>query len=529
MEVNRLHFNDTNLLRPLVHDYINQAETTKLLAAFSPDNAGIAEALEARRLKQPNREILVKALKEQYAKAEIKHPEVDNNIQLLVNDNCFTITTGHQLNLFGGTQYFIYKMVEVIKYCQQLKKRFPNDDFVPIFWLASEDHDFDEINHARIDGKHFEWSTSSKGAVGRFDPSQVLEVLKQLKPFFKSEPVTGKHLADIFEKAYTANDLATATRLWVHELFKEYGLIIIDGDDANLKSLFTSVVKQELTEQRTQRAIEETNAYLLDHKYHIQVYARPINLFYLHGGGRDRIIQTQHGYITADSEFSFSKAKMLTELNEHPERFSPNALMRPMYQETILPNLAYVGGAGEIAYWLQSKKAFEAHDVFFPQVVVRNSAVWLSRRLGKKLGKIGLAYPDFFQRKEDLIANYAESHHSGQRFFQLSKDIEKLWEDFQGASENAFHDLKLKTGSTAAEKQKELKKLRHDLRKIVKAKNDADLLVIHEVFDRFFPKGTFQERIDTFLPSYLQLGKTYFDILFEHIDPCGHRVIVLEH
>lgn len=529
MKTTCLHFNQTHLLKPLVKDYIHQEKAAQALTSFAPTPEGIAQSLEARRKVPIDRPTLVQSLKAQYKAAGIADKAIGKQIDTLAKSNTFTITTGHQLNLFGSTQYFIYKMVEVIKYTQALKKRFPDDHFVPVFWLASEDHDFDEINHARIEGKRYEWQTAEKGAVGPFNPAAVLQIIEELEDFWVSETVTGNYLKDLFSKAYAAPNLADATRIWVHELFKQYGLVVVDGNDAALKTLFAPVMKNELLEQRTFKAIEATNTYLQEQNYHIQVYARNINLFYLHENGRDRLTRTSSGFATVDSELEFTEEELLAELWAHPERFSPNALMRPMYQETILPNLAYVGGAGEIAYWLQEKTAFEAHGVFYPQVVARNSAIWLNRRLGKKLEKIGLAYTDFFQRKEDLIAQYAESHHSGRKFFELSKTIEKLWAEFQEASETTFHDLKLKAGVTAADKQKELKKLRHDLRKIVKAKNDADLVVVHEVYDSMFPNGSFQERIDTFLPTYLRLGKSYLEMLFEHIEPCGHKVLILEY
>lgn len=529
METTCLHFNQTNLLKPLVKDYINQADKAQQLTAFSPDKEGIAKAIEARRSTTLNRSALVQALKGQYERAGMLDKDIARQIEKFENENAFSITTGHQLNLFGSTQYFIYKIVEVIKYTQELKERFPSDDFIPVFWLASEDHDFDEINHARIEGERYEWKSDEKGAVGPFNPAAILKTIEELEDFWSSEPVTGNFLKSLFTEGYSASNLADATRIWVHGLFKQYGLVVIDGNDPQLKALFAPVMKSEILEQKTFAAIEKTNAYLLENDYHVQVYARPINLFYLHANGRDRIIKTPEGFTTVDSEFTFTEKDLLSELEQYPERFSPNALMRPMYQETILPNLAYVGGAGEIAYWLQEKEAFEANGVFFPQVVARNSAIWLNRRLGKKLAKMKLSYPDFFKRKEDLIAQYAESHHSGNRFFELSRSLEELWKEFQEASETAFHDLKLKAGVTAAEKQKELTKLRHDLRKIVKAKNDADLLVIHQVYDSIFPKGSFQERIDTFLPTYMRLGKSYIDSLFEHIKPCEHKVLVFEY
>ncbi len=529
MKTTKLHFNDTNLLRPLMHDYVNQNEATKPLYQFAPSIESIAEAIEQRKKHQLNRSILVESLKRQYNEAGISHKTVEANIEKLANENCFTITTGHQLNLFGSTQYYIYKIVEVIKYTQLLKQKHPEYDFVPMFWLASGDHDFEEIKFAKINGKRYEWNSEEKGPVGRFNPAAALKVIEELNEFWKSEPVTGSYLKELFTKAYSKPTLSQATRFWTNELFKDYGLVVIEGDDNELKKEFSSIIKKELFEETTYHEVEKTNNYLRQNNYHIQVYARPINLFMITKHGRERIVKLNDRFATIESETSFTYDEIDEIINEHPDCFSPNALMRPMYQETILPNLAYIGGAGEIAYWLQIKSAFEAHGVFYPQVISRNSGIWLSRRLGKKLEKMGLKYPDLFTRKEDLIAAFAESHSSGKRFFQLSETIELLWEEFQTESEKAFHHLKIKTGQTAAEKIKELKKLRHDLRKIVKFKNDEDLLALHQIYDTIFPDGSFQERVDTFLPSYMHLGQSYFDTLFEQIEPANHKVLVFEY
>ncbi|MBI1183786.1 bacillithiol biosynthesis cysteine-adding enzyme BshC [bacterium] len=528
MKTTTLHFNDTNLLRPLMHDYINQNEATKPLYQFAPEPAAIAQAIAQRKKHEPNRSVLVNALKRQYKEAGISDKTVEANIDKLAQSNCFTITTGHQLNLFGSSQYYIYKIIEVIKYTQEIKAQHPEYEFVPMFWLASGDHDFEEIKFAKINGKRYAWESQEKGPVGRYNPQAVLKVIEELKDFWESEPVTGSYLRNLFTEAYSKPTLSQATRNWTHELFKTYGLVVIEGDDNELKKEFRHIIKKELFEETTFTQVEKTNNYLSEHNYHIQVYARPINLFMITEHGRERIVKLNDRFATVESESSFSYTEIEELIEQTPDVFSPNALMRPMYQESILPNLCYVGGAGEIAYWLQIKSAFEAHGVFYPQVISRNSGIWLSRRLGKKLEKMGLQYPDFFTRKEDLIAQYAESHFAAKRFFQLSETIEILWEEFQNESDTAFHDLKILTGQTAAEKIKELKKLRHDMRKVVKAKNDADFVILHEVFDRIFPDGSFQERVETFLPNYLLLGNTYIETLFEHIQPAEHKVLVFE-
>ncbi|MGB0432506.1 MAG: bacillithiol biosynthesis cysteine-adding enzyme BshC, partial [Bacteroidia bacterium] len=376
MKVSNLHFNDTNLLRPLMSDYINQSESTRVLYQFEPSPNGIGAAIDKRKKHQPNRTVLVDSLKKQYQETELYDETVNANINKLAKDNCFTITTGHQLNLFGSTQYFIYKIVEVIKYTQQLKKQHSEYDFVPMFWLASGDHDFEEIQFAHINGQRHAWQSDEKGPVGRFNPNAVLSVIEELEDFWASEPVTGKYLKELFTKAYSKPSLSQATRFWTHELFKQYGLVIIDGDEVELKKEFSGIIKRELFEEITATEVEKTNHYLNQHNYHLQVHARPINMFMITKHGRERIVKLNDRFATIESETSFTYSEMEHLIKERPESFSPNALMRSMYQETILPNLAYIGGAGEIAYWLQIKTAFDAHGVFYPQVVSRNSGIW---------------------------------------------------------------------------------------------------------------------------------------------------------
>lgn len=528
MKTSQLHFNQTNLLRPLTSDYINQRDDTRPLYEFAPDSEGIDKALEARRKRPLDRTTLVDALKQQYEHANIAHKGVLSNIEKLKQENAFTITTGHQLNLFGGTQYFIYKIVEVINYTKRLKERFPEDEFIPIFWMATEDHDFEEINHVRLQDERIEWHTASGGAVGRLNPAPVLELIEQLNDFWEAER-PGVYLKELFTKAYSYPTLAEATRYWVHELFASQGLVIIDGDDAQLKALFAPVMKAELLQEITHAEVEKTNEYLTEKGYHHQVYSRPINLFYLGENTRERILKSEGIFSTPEAGKTWSESELLAELEEHPECFSPNALMRPMYQETILPNLAYIGGAGEIAYWLQSKTAFEKHFTYFPQLIIRNSAIWINNRLSNKVDHIGLNLMDFFRRKEGLIAEYTESHHSGKELFALSDDLEKLWKSFQEASEKTFQQLRIKSGVFAAEKLHELKKLNHDMRKVVKAKNEGDIQAIEEMYETLFPLGSFQERLDTFLPSYLALGNGYFETLFENLSPHGHQVVVFKY
>ncbi|MBI3143356.1 MAG: bacillithiol biosynthesis cysteine-adding enzyme BshC [Bacteroidetes bacterium] len=530
MRISSYPLTQTPLLRPLISDYLLSAHSVSPLYDFEPNMDGLSKALAMRKTKwNTNREVLQSVLRRQYSEAGLGHEAVNKNIDLLGLANCYTVTTGHQLNLFGGTQYFIYKIVETINLARAAREKNPDSCVVPVFWMASEDHDFEEINHVWIQGTKHGWHSGEKGAVGRFNPAQALDVVNQLEGFWKLEPVTGSYLRQLFAQAYGMPTLSQATRHWVHALFGHEGLVILDGDDRQLKQLFVPHMRKELHEELVFRETVPAQHLLELNGYHLQVQARPINLFYLHNGGRERLTKHENGYGSADSNLWLDHSDMETILDEKPECLSPNALMRPLYQEVVLPNLAYVGGTAEIAYWLEMKEAFRAMDVFFPVLVTRSSAVWIPKRLSRKMVKLPLKWADYLGRKEDVIAKYAENHPKGQAFFALCDELCAAYERMSALSSTAFHEMKLLSGTVAAEKRKEIKKLRHDLRKTIKAKHDAEMLLVHQAFDLYYPQGIFQERRDTFLGTYMAMGQAYFQTLLAELQPMGHQVLVLEY
>jgi len=309
------------------------------------------------------------------------------NIELLHHENTFTITTSHQLNLFTGPLYFLYKIISVINLTNELKAAYPENNFVPVYWMATEDHDFDEINYFNFKGKKVQWSRQASGAVGRLnteDLDKVLDVFTANLGF----GANSNGIKKLFKCAYLDHkNLADATRFLANELFGIYGLVIVDADDRDLKSLFAPYVKKELTEQTSFTKVSETNEKINSLGFNVQVNPREINLFYLKEDLRERIVEQNGTYFVNDTDISFTKSELLAELEKHPERFSPNVIMRPLYQEVILPNLCYIGGGGELAYWFQLKSYFKAVNVPFPMLLLRNSVLVKTAKQSEKLKK----------------------------------------------------------------------------------------------------------------------------------------------
>ena len=484
----------------------------KSLHDFSPDEQGIRLAIEKRKSKKVNRDLLVKVLSEQNKNANAK---VKSNILLLKNENAFTVSTGHQLCLFTGPLYFIYKILHTIKLAEDLKKKFLENDFVPVYWMASEDHDFEEISIVSIFGKKLRWEANIKGAVGRTPLSVghlplergevgVSAILAELKTIL-GESEKAKEIYSVIEKCYSQKNLSEATRMLMDFLMGEYGIVIIDADEKELKKEFVPVFIKEIEEEFILPAVNESSEILTKQGLKAQVTPREINIFYLAENSRERIIRDNEVYVTADYSRNWDKAALLEEIKSNPERFSPNVLMRALYQETILPNLVYLGGGGEISYWLQMKNMFDAAHIFFPILMVRNSFLLVDAGQQEKISKLGFMVMDFFKKEEDLINQYIDENKTAEIDFVAEQEkLKKVFGEL--ADKIAVADATLRA-TTEAELQKALKSLESleaRVRKAEKQKHEQSLTQIKNIKSKLFPEGEFQERHDNFLSYWLK-------------------------
>src|SRR5258706_11943410 len=414
MHLHKIALADTRSFSPFFLDYISQKDSLKKFYHRFPAIENFKDQLaeKATSFPQANREVLAKTLNQQYEGIKISE-QVASNLKSLTDAKTFTITTGHQLNIFTGPLYFIYKIVTVINTCKILKQHYPEFNFVPVYWMASEDHDYDEIKSFRLYGKQYSWETSQTGAVGRFDPKGLSKLIDELPGDIST-----------FKNAYTKNKtLAEAVRHYVNEFFGTEGLVVIDADNRALKSLFSKVIRDDLFENTSKRLVEEKNQLLEALGYHPQVFARDINFFYSEKNLRQRIEKTENGFSVVDTSIKFSSIEIETLIKTEPEKFSPNVILRPLYQETILPNLAYVGGPAEVVYWLQLKGVFDHFKTPLPILMPRNFAAVMDEPSKKKFDKTGLELKDLFEEKNHLF-NYWVSKNSNNHL-SLDKELKE--------------------------------------------------------------------------------------------------------
>lgn len=511
--VEKIDLQDSQQFSKLFIDYLAQQEHVQPLYDFHPDMNGLETAIQARSKQPINRSVLVERLQAQYK--DLPHAEkVQANINLLEKENTYTITTGHQLCLGTGPLYLILKTLSCVKLCEALKAKHADQNFVPVFWMASEDHDAAEINHFYVFGKKYTWETTQTGAVGRFDTKGIAELFETIKDI----PVWLK-------EAYQSSEtLAEATRKVMHHLFADYGVVVIDGDDAALKKLFATVVEKELFEQSAVGVMNQTSAAMQTHGYSVQVNPRDINLFYIKENSRERIEKQGERFVVLHTDSSFSAEEIKEELANHPERFSPNVVLRPLYESTILPDIAYVGGPGEIAYWLQLKEVFKAYQTFLPAIFPRMFSGVVTKQQCVKLEKAKISLSELFLSEFDLKQVIVSRSIQEEISVEVhAKEIVTAFDAIAAIATTVDGSLQSWAQAEKAKVLKQLEDIEKKLRKAEERKHEEAIKGVLGIREKILPNGKLQERqesVFTFLVNDDQLIQK----LYQSLDPCTFHI-----
>ncbi|WP_341222082.1 bacillithiol biosynthesis cysteine-adding enzyme BshC [Polaribacter atrinae] len=529
MKVTQIPFQKTGFFSNIMLDYLEKKESIQPFYNNFPDISGFHNQIEEKQksFRLQSRLVLVDALKNQYKGFNVSK-KTEENIETLKLQNTFTVTTGHQLNLFTGPLYFLYKILSTINLCEELSEKFPEQNFVPIYWMATEDHDFEEINYFNFDGKKVLWNREDGGAVGRFSTeglAAVFDVFSEHLGHSKNAEFLKKLFSDGYLKHH---NLADATRYIANELFSDYGLIILDGDDASLKQLFTPIVKDELENETSFKAVSKT-IIDLEKNYKIQVNPREINLFYLGADFRERIIFEEGVYKVNNTDITFSKAEILKEVDENPKAFSPNVIMRPLYQEVILPNLCYLGGGGEMAYWLELKDYFKEVAIPFPILLLRNSVQVVSEKQAKKLEKLNISLEELFLNQYDLLSEKViENSEIKVNFNEKIQFLEKQFLELKEVAKQT--DVSF-VNAVNAQERKQVKGLENLQKRLLKAekKRQTDLVErITLLQNEILPNQSLEERQRNFSEYYLEYGSAFTKALKVALKPLQLEFTILE-
>lgn len=497
MKISTLHRKESGLFSQQQLDMVYNQENYKSFLAnpFSKEAFGKQLEVKSQFFTAEMRQKLVETLEDQY-KGVPTSELTAKNIESLKNEDTFTIVTGHQLVVFTGPLYFIYKIAHVIKMCQELKEQYPTQHFVPVFWMATEDHDYEEIKSFHLFNRTISWETDQNGPVGRFEMKDWEPVFEQLKDLYKNHPES--ELFALID-AFKGDNYAQAFRQLVNQMVAEFGVVIVDGDHSTFKQSFLPYMQQEVETQFSFKAITEATDLLVMDGGKAQIMPREINLFYIENGLRERLVPLADGTIEIAGKGVYSKAEIIKWMEECPVNFSPNVSLRPLFQEVILPNLCYVGGAGEISYWLQLKGVFDGANVPFPMIQTRNSVIWIDKNSADKMNKLHLSILDTFKELHVLHKEYLALNATDEvDFNDLDAQFLRLKEQLVTSTIAVDPALESYAIAESVRMEKQLTQIKDRLYKTVKGKHDGNLKSLTQVKEKLFPSNGLQERYTNF-------------------------------
>jgi len=509
-----IDYSNTGYFSKIAADYISADPLLKPFYEYPVSIEGIQSAINKRKKFNTDRGLLVNVLEAQYKDLKLTNKQ-QNNIHLLKDKNTFTICTAHQPNIFTGPLFFIYKILHAIKIAESLDEKLPGNKFVPVYYMGSEDADLEELGHIYINGEKYEWKTNQTGAIGRM---KVDKAFKKLMVEIENQLLVyplGNEIVGIIKSCYKEGvTIEQATFQFANELFAEYGLIILLPDNTSLKRKFIPIIEKELDEEFSHPLVEET-VKLFPPEYKLQATGRELNLFYLKDDKRERIEKRDSTFRV--EHLKLDEAGIKKELQEHPEYFSPNVILRPVFQEFILPNVVFIGGGGEVAYWLELKKVFEAVNVPYPVLILRNSFMSVCKERLKQAEKLKFSISDLFKKEFDLINELVNRDSTVQLNLKKEKQqLTELYQQFKNISGAVDITLKQHTDALRTQALKKIEALEKKMLRSEKKKFEAQQRQLHKLKSQLFPGGSLQERVDNIMVYYAKWGKGFIRDIYDN-------------
>ena len=497
-------YETTNKFSKLFTDYAAQNPQLASFHSGWPDKESLNLLLErrAKEFSSAQREILCRVL-DAGMKSGKEHEAQFQNLGLLKKENTFSVSCGHQLSVAGGPMYMAFKVLSTIKLSQELKSMFPEKDFVPIFWMASEDHDLEEIQSFRFFSQAYRIEIKGEGAVGQLSCEGIEQQLLEIKDF----------PAEMATAYQSRNSLAEASRNWLNHYFGKYGLLILEPDNKELKACFLPEMLAEIEGNENLAAIEKQTAALEHLGYEAQIHARDLNLFYLGEGIRTRLLRDENGISCHDGSLKWSLEEALKFFQDHPEKLSPNVCLRPAYSQKVLPDLAFIGGPAEISYWLQLKPVFDNAGIPFPILVPRFSAMMVSSSRASKLEKLGFKPEDLFTDESVLRRKLA----LGEDDFSLP-ELQLVYSTLLEKAASTDSTLVPALQAEIVRMEKMAEGMQKRIRKAAEQKEELRIKHLAGILEYFLPGGGLLERSESWL-SQVSQDPEWLDKVLETINP----------
>jgi bacillithiol biosynthesis cysteine-adding enzyme BshC len=522
----RIPVQQTNLVPEIVKDYLNQKPELKSFYAY-PNQLNQFDFLKSSKssFAPERRGILHQHLLSQYQNAGIDlnkstNKAVLDNIQSLLASHTFTVCTGHQLVLFGGPLFTTFKILSTLQLAKELNKNRPEEKVVPVFWLATEDHDFEEIQSVYIAGKKISLELPHQAEpVGELLIQGIENLIEELASSLASNAIAETFIKQVKEAYQNGFSLAKSSIRFYHELFAEFGLVILDANVKKLKETFIPVIKNDVLSQSHFEAQKASDSILAKH-YRLQINARPFNFFYINPNGERFLIQKNKNnqFILSSKADLYSEQELKELIEKFPERFSPNVNLRPLYQEMILPNLAYIGGPAEIAYWLQLKSIFDVNKVQFPVLVLRHMQAFVDSNFATSIGKLKLSHQQLLSSEHALEQEFYQQSELPGIETQLAA-IEQNWQQIYEACLKVNDEMAMQTLQAKLKDRQDLKTIQKQYVQLRKAKLAQQFEKVKKQRNQLYPEGKFQERTLQLIDFEVMKMKPLLNDILKEIDP----------
>ena len=542
-----INFNDIPSNQKIFLDYLYDPQKVSRFYDFNFNNKEeyinkFKSIRESRTRQMPDRSLLLSIINKQYNNFN-RSATTAKNIDLLKDEKTLAVVTGQQLGIAGGPLYTFYKIMTAVKLSNYLTERYDDYNFVPVFWLEGDDHDFNEIRSINVIDENNELSNikyddgiedeEDRGSVGQLAITGSIdtffdEVNKKLRDTeFKGDLIN--KLKDFYAAGKTFKNAFKELIFW---LFDEYGLIIFDPQDPEFKSLLKPIFKKEINDfrQHTEKLVSVSAE--LEELYHAQVKVHPVNLFYSSDEGRFLIEPVENEFRLKRKRKKFTHDEIIENIESSPENFSPNVLLRPICQDFILPTAFYVAGPSEIAYFAQVTPLYKIFDIESPVIYPRSSLTIIEKNINSILNKYELKIQDTFTEPEKLKTKIIAS---------VSKiNLDELFRDSSNKIEIALDQLKEKlfefdkTISDASTKYKQkifndLDNLKGKALEAQKKKHEITLRQIDKAINSLYPNGNLQERELNFIYFAHKYGPDILKQIFNEleINKFKHQAIIL--
>lgn len=464
-----------------------------------------------------------------------------SNLDSLKEKNTLAVVTGQQLGILGGPLYTFYKIITAIKLAEYLKERYDGYNFVPVFWLESDDHDFEEVRSISIINELNELKKISyddglpedeiRNSVGYLNINgNISPFLDDLTKNLRDTEFTQDLINRIKEIYSVGKSFKQSFKELIFWLFDHYGLIIFDPQDVVIKNLLKPVFKNEINNfrQYTEKLVSVSAT--LEDMYHAQVKVRPVNLFYRNEEGRFLIEPVDNEFRLKRKRKKFTQEEIIDEIDKQPENFSPNVLLRPICQDYVLPTAFYIGGPGEISYFAQITPLYDFYNLEQPIIYPRASATIMEKNLENILEKYNLPFEDIYVSSDELktkIINSISKNSVDDIFAEANNQIDLALDQLK---EKLFEFDKTTADSTAKYRQKIIRYLDEIKAKAIEAqkkRHEITLRQVDKLTSSLFPNNNLQEREINFVHFFNKYGSNFIGRIFNElkINTFDHQVI----